>query len=89
MSSAIRNSPFVIPLARDARSGATITLRRLAALFRPRAIFVTGKRGSGKTTTLHRLATNAAQARATIIAIDPISALLELIRASILQEEAK
>jgi hypothetical protein len=63
-----------IKLARDARSGATITLD----LSLPRAIFVTGKRGSGKTTTLHRLATHAAEAGATAIAIDPIGALLAL-----------
>ena len=63
-----------VALARDARSGATITLD----LSRPRAIVVTGKRGSGKTTTLHTIATNAAETGATVIAIDPIGALLEL-----------
>ncbi len=63
-----------IKLARDARSGATITLD----LSKPRAIFVTGKRGSGKTTTLHTIAANAAQAGATVIAIDPIGSLLAL-----------
>jgi branched-subunit amino acid ABC-type transport system permease component len=41
-------------------------------------LLVTGPTGSGKTTTLHTIATAAAQAGATVIAIDPIGALLVL-----------
>jgi DNA helicase HerA-like ATPase len=64
-----------IALARDTRRGGIITLD----LSRPRCIFITGKRGSGKTRTLHRLAAQAAEHGATIIAIDPLGALLELV----------
>jgi energy-coupling factor transporter ATP-binding protein EcfA2 len=46
-----QNGAHQIKLARDARSGATITLD----LSLPRAIFVTGKRGSGKTAILKGL----------------------------------
>jgi predicted NACHT family NTPase len=60
-----------VALARDARSDANITLD----LSLPRAIFVTGKRGSGKTTTLRAIAAATAEAGATVIAIDPIGAL--------------
>lgn len=61
-------------LALDARSHAPITLD----LSRPRAILATGKRGSGKTTTLHRLAHIAADQGDTVVVIDPLGALCTL-----------
>ena len=63
-----------IRIATDARSRASITLD----LSRPRAIFVTGKRGSGKTTTLHTIATAVAEQGTTVVAIDPLGALVHL-----------
>jgi len=61
-------------IAADARSGASITLD----LSRPRAVLATGKRGSGKTTTLHTLAHVAAEQGAVVVAIDPLGALCAL-----------
>jgi energy-coupling factor transporter ATP-binding protein EcfA2 len=65
-----------VRIATDTRTRASITLD----LSRPRAVLATGKRGSGKTTSLHTLATAAAQRGATVVAIDPLGALLQLVR---------
>jgi len=61
-------------IATDLRTRRPITLD----LTRPRAILTTGKRGSGKTTTLHTLAHLAAETGATVVCIDPLGALHKL-----------
>jgi DNA helicase HerA-like ATPase len=62
-------------IATDIRTNAAITLD----LSRPRAVLTTGKRGSGKTTTLHTLARIAAETGATVVVIDPLGALVPLL----------
>jgi len=63
-----------VKIATDIRTRAPITLD----LTRSRAILITGKRGSGKTTTLHTLAAVAAETGATVVCIDPLGALHSL-----------